>query len=383
MKKNNKSIGILIAGVIVVLAVIITAGILFYNQSKSTTGMDGNNSGAIDLTGYPNTGDIVIQSASYLYTSDGKIDGFLVTAKSKGYKSDLLLDITFDSTGDTVKSVAVKNQKESKGYGDKITDPAFLSQFNGITAPVSISGEDLNSTDNQTSSDDVNSTEPTTDAQTSEPKTTETDTSETNTVSETSGNVLADGTYEAEEPEFDDQGYKDKVTLTIENGKMTEVIWDAYNDKGELKSVLSADGIYEMEGGGLTWQEQALAITDYLVKQQSIDTITMNAEGKTDAVTGVTISVRDFINLVQECLKDAAAKKPEVNTQEESTSEQTSGNETVPESAEEPQSAATPDNTPGLSTKVDVVSGATVSSTAVINSINKAQEFIKEFVLSK
>jgi major membrane immunogen (membrane-anchored lipoprotein) len=380
MKKNNKSIGIIIAAVIVVLAVITTAGILYYNQTKATSSK-GNNSGAIDLTGYPNTGGTVIQSASYLYTSDGKVDGFLVTVKSKGYKGDLLMDITFDSAGNIVKSVVIKDQKESEGYGDKITDAAFLNQFNGITAPVSISGKDMQSTD-QTGTEGTPSTAPTQD-QSLEPETSETDTNEANTVSEPSVNALADGTYEAEEPKFDDQGFKDKVTLTIQNGKMTEVIWDAYNDKGELKSVLSADGIYEMEGSGLTWQEQAMAITDYVVKQQSTDSITMNDEGKTDAVTGVTMSVRDFINLVKKCLEDAAARKPVVNTTEEPTLEQTTDSETTSETTEEPQTVVTPDNTSGLSTKVDAVSGATVSSTAVINGVNKAQEFIKDFVLTK
>ncbi len=365
MKKNNKSKGILITAIIAVLAVITIAAILIYNKNKDNTGMNNNNPSAIDLTGYSNSGDIIIRSASYIYSADGKIEGYLVTVSSKGYSGDILMDVTFDDTGKIVKSVVIKDQKEPEGYGDKITDEAFLNQFNGISAPVSLSGDNTSNTagevqDTKTETADANTS--TTDGETEE-----------NTTS--SGTVWSDGTYETEEAEFDDQGYKDKVTLTIKDGKMTEVIWDAYNAAGQLKSVLSADGAYEMTRGGLTWQEQAVAIADFVVQNQSTDAIITNEEGKTDSVSGVSISVNDFITLVIECLEKASAQESLTETGEEPTTDNSAGTDTS-------DITPTADDS-NKSGQVDAVSGATVSSTAVVSGVNKAYSFIQDFVLTK
>ncbi|MGB8454826.1 MAG: FMN-binding protein [Anaerocolumna sp.] len=374
MKKNNKSIGILITAIVAVLALIIIGVILLYSHIKDTSGMDSNNPGAIDLTGYPNTGDIIIHSASDLFTDDGKIDGYLVRVSSKGYKGKILMDITFDKTGDIVKSVVIKNANESKGYGDKIAEDTFLNQFYGVIAPFSLSGMDAFEPAAQDST--VESQVPVTNdsTQTTDPLTTGGDTA-TATSSGTAPAVWTDGVYEAEEAEFDDQGYKDKVTLTIQDGKMTDVIWDAYNANGELKSVLSADGIYEMPDSNLTWQEQALAITDFLIQNQSADTITMDGEGKTDAITGVTISVKDFITLVKECLAKAVTAQDQPSVGSPSVTPEDSSTDT--------SSAAPTDNIPDTSGKIDAVSGATISSAAVVDGINKAHSFIKDFVLMK
>ncbi len=367
MKKNNKSIGILIAVIVGILAFIFIAVILFYSKNGVSSGIDSNNPGSIDLTGYPNTGDVTIRSASYLYTDDGKVEGYLVTVSSKGYKDNILMDITFDNTGNIVKSVVIKDHKESKDYGAKIAEEAFLSQFNGITAPVVLSGSTSGPGSDEGSATDEQVPD-TSDTTASEEQTSE------NTASATDGTGWTDGTYEAEEAEFDDQGYKDKVAITIQDGKMTELIWDAYNADGQLKSVLSADGAYEMTDRGPTWQEQAVAITDYVIQNQSTDTIIMNAEGKTDTVTGVSISVNDFISLVQECLSKAAAAETPAQTSEEPSSDNT---------AEEPSTSPEDDDNADSGSQIDAVSGATISSAAVVNGINKAQSFIKDFVLSK
>lgn len=378
--KKNKQTSIFVTAVVAVLALIIIGGVIFYNQNKDTSGMNNNNPGAIDLTGYQNTGDITIRSASDIFTEDGKIEGYLVSVSSKGYKGNILMDVTFDNTGDIVKSLVIKDHKESKGYGDKITEDTFLSQFYGIAAPYSLSGIASDpATEDSTEDAQVPNTE-TVDTQTTDSTTSDSATADSNTISnnsEPSTAVWADGTYEAEEAEYDDQGFKDKVTLTIQDGKMTEVIWDAYNSNGELKSVLSADGIYEMPDSSSTWQEQAIAITDFLIQNQSTDAITMDQEGKTDAVTGVTISVKDFISLVKECLAKAVPEEATKDTAEESTIDS-------PATTPTDSSTDTPaDNTSDSTGNIDAISGATISSAAVVDGINKAQSFIKDFVLTK
>lgn len=378
MKKNKKTMSILIIAVAAVLVVVITAGILLLKHNNATSVIDNDSPGAIDLTGYPNTGDVIIRSASYLYSADGEIDGYLVSAASKGYKGMIQMDITFDNTGNIVKSVVINDQKESRGYGDKIGEAAFLNQFNGITAPVALSGEDTGNT----VEDSTEEVPETSDTGTEEPLTADSGTNDDSTVSDASGTVWTDGTYEAEEADFDEQGYKDKVTLTIQNDKMTEVIWDAYNENGELKSVLSADGIYEMTKGGPTWQEQAMAITDFLVQNQSTDALTMDEEGKTDAVSGVSISVKDFVTLVKECLAKAAANEEETGTGSETadTADTPAGTGNSTDTPSVTPSGNTSDDSAGI---IDAVSGATISSAAVVSGINKSQDFIKNFVLTK
>lgn len=384
MKKNNISKGILITAIIAVLAVILTAGILLLNQNNATKVTSNNSPGAIDLTGYPNTGDVIIRSASYLYTEDGKIDGYLVSVASKGYNGMIQMDITFDNTGNIVKSVVIKDHKESEDYGDKITAHAFLDQFAGITAPLVLSGGNTPDTEDSTdiNGEDTSKEEQTSDTQSEELSSGNTD----STDSQSTGTVWADGTYETEEADFDEQGYKDKVSLTIQDGRITEVIWDAYNEAGELKSVLSADGIYEMPGD-LTWQEQAMAITDFLIQNQSAEAITLNAEGKTDAVTGVSISVKDFVTLVKEGLQKAAADSAATGTDNEpgdsqtgNTADTSNAADTVETAPSSPDSENTTENPSGT---IDAVSGATVSSSAVVAAVNKAQAFIQDFVMTK
>lgn len=386
MSKNKKIIGVISAAVIILSAVII-CGFLFLNQTKKTSGMDADNPGAIDLTGYPDSGDVIIKSASYLYTEDGKIEGYLVTVSSKGYSGNILMDITFDSTGNTVKSVTIKDQKESEDYGAKITDPAFLTQFNGISAPVSLAGQATADTP-AASSEEVQTIESETDTQeTMDTGSSDASTAESDTADDASeiSNVWTDGTYETEEAEFDDQGYKDKVTLTIQDGKISEVTWDAYNEKGELKSVLSADGIYVMTDRGPTWQEQSIAIANFLIENQSVDAFSVDKDGKTDSVSSASISINDFISLVKECLAKAAAENVAENTIDattETTETITSdtADDTGSTTSEVTQSDDASSDTPG---QVDAASGATISSAAVVNGINKAQSFIKEFVMNK
>ena len=376
MNKNKKKIGIVIVVIIILLAVII-CGFLIFNQAKKTSGMNAANPGAIDLTGYSNSGKIVIKSASYLYTGDGKIEGYLVTVSSKGYNGNILMDITFDNTGNTVKSINIKDQKESEGYGDKITDETFLSQFIGINAPISIKGQTAVDSEDEQTAENGNDTK-----ETAETETTDTSTSDNTTEK---GNVWADGTYESEEAQFDDQGYKDKVTLTIQNNKITEVTWDAYNDKGELKSVLSADGAYEMTEHGPTWQEQSIAIANFLIENQSVDAFSVNKEGITDSVSGASISINDFISLVKECLTKAAPVAAHEDTSDKTSESLDSNTKDTVDNSESTASlvASTKEETKTVPGQIDIVSGATVSSTAIVNGINQAQSFIKDFVMTK
>lgn len=119
-----------------------------------------------------------------------------------------------------------------------------------------------------------------------------------------------DGTYMAEQADFDaNSGWKDNATVTITDGKISAVVFNGtYKDdtKGDKLSEVAA-GNYDMSVAGATspWDVQAKAIADYIVETQDTTSITFDAEGKSDAISGATISYGHFFDLVNEALAQA------------------------------------------------------------------------------
>ncbi len=123
--------------------------------------------------------------------------------------------------------------------------------------------------------------------------------------SSTKQSALVDGTYTSESPQ-PYNGYIGIVTMKVANGNIVSLVYDAANELGELKSHLSSVGEYVMVEGNPTWQEQAQLLAEYVIENQSLNALVMNDEGKTDAVTGVSINIAEFVNLTQNCLEQAA-----------------------------------------------------------------------------
>ena len=174
------------------------------------------------------------------------------------------------------------------------------------------------------------------------------------------GAELTDGTYTASTDSYDDSGFMDEVSLTVKDGKITEVTWDAVTEDGSKKSVMSENGEYVMTEDGPTWKEQAEALAKALIENQSLSFLTTDAEGKTDAVTGVSISVNSFIDLATKCLEEASGIE-------------------APAAAEAPQeeSAEEASESNAEGTQIDAVAGATMSSTAAVTGINEAYNFLQ------
>ena len=179
---------------------------------------------------------------------------------------------------------------------------------------------------------------------------------------EASEMTLADGTYQAAASEASN-GYTDQVTITVADGKITEVNWEAVAEDGSLKSVMSENGEYVMTEDGPTWAEQSKALAEALIENQSLSFLNPDAEGKTDAVSGVSISVNGFISLAQQCIDQAAGIESTADTETEA--------------AEATTEAAGGDTAAQNGTQVDGVSGATRSSTAAVTAINEAYSFLQ------
>ena len=201
-------------------------------------------------------------------------NGYMVTAKVKGYGGDIVMNVSFDAEKKKVTKVEVTEQKETEGLGAKVADAEFLSQFEGVEAPVFLPGMSLEKEEKVSDEELLRE--------------------------------LKDGTYEAKADAPDNNGFTDVVTVTVKDGKIAEVNWEAVGADGSTKSVLSENGEYVMTEDGLTWKEQAEALAKAVVENQSLSFLNLDEQGKTDAVSGVSISIGGFTALAEKCLKEAA-----------------------------------------------------------------------------
>lgn len=119
--------------------------------------------------------------------------------------------------------------------------------------------------------------------------------------------VLTDGTYvaEADEPS---NGFLDVVTLVVEDGKITSIEYDAINEDGQGKNYLSSIGEYTMTDSNPNWKEQSNLLAKHVIENQSTERLTIDDEGKTDAVSGVSIDISTFVNLTNDALQKSAEK---------------------------------------------------------------------------
>ncbi len=261
-------------------------------------------------------------------------NGYEVTARTKGYGGDIVLKVAYDTDGQTIQSVEVLEQNETESLGAKIAEPEFLDQFAGVSAPVYLPGMSTSASDEASEAPDTSADlEVLKDA------------------------ALSDGTYEAKAAAPDSNGFTEELTLTVEDGKITSVNWDAVGEDGSKKSILSENGEYVMTEDGPTWKEQSEALAQALIENQSLDFLTTDESGKTDAVAGVSISVSSFIDLAQQCLDQAA------------------GIETTKEATEAPADEEGGSAQEG--TQIDAVSGATISSTAAVTAVNTTYDFLQ------
>lgn len=117
-----------------------------------------------------------------------------------------------------------------------------------------------------------------------------------------------DGAYSAEEPEFSEKsGWKNTVDLTVVNGYIVAANWNAvHKDGGDDKKTRSQNGEYVMTEDGTPWHEQAAEMEAYLLESQDPTAIEYSDdEGHTDAVSGVSITVKEFFELANEALSEA------------------------------------------------------------------------------
>lgn len=117
-----------------------------------------------------------------------------------------------------------------------------------------------------------------------------------------------DGEYRVEAEDFDDKGWKEYVELTIADGKISDVTYNAENEAGELKT---DDEEYKenMEKARNTYPEKYMKeLTEDLVDKQEPSDV--------EVVSGATHSSNNFKALATETLKYAEDGETGTHTME-------------------------------------------------------------------
>lgn len=120
---------------------------------------------------------------------------------------------------------------------------------------------------------------------------------------------LKDGTYTATQDDYDQEtGWKDSATVTVKNGEVTAVDWNGTKEGvAENKKEYSKSGQYGMKekgGAQAEWHEEAALAEKYFVDHKGKINLDYK-DGKTDAISGVTIKVESFFKLAEKALEDA------------------------------------------------------------------------------
>lgn len=111
-----------------------------------------------------------------------------------------------------------------------------------------------------------------------------------------------DGTYSYLSDTADDKGFRDKIDVTVENHKITALMWDGLNADGVGKRALSKEGKYTMSENGPKWYEQADTLAQYIVENQSTNGMSDESGYAGDAVASVSIYIGGFEEALKKCL---------------------------------------------------------------------------------
>ncbi|MHC1693162.1 MAG: hypothetical protein AB9828_09065 [Sphaerochaetaceae bacterium] len=116
-----------------------------------------------------------------------------------------------------------------------------------------------------------------------------------------------DGVYFAMDDAFASSGWKETVTITVKNGKITAADWNGVNVNGGVdKKTYDKAGKYNMVKFGKAqaeWYQQAIKAEAYLIQTQDPLAISYKDDaGHTDDIAGVSVHVNTFFQLAAKAL---------------------------------------------------------------------------------
>jgi major membrane immunogen (membrane-anchored lipoprotein) len=116
------------------------------------------------------------------------------------------------------------------------------------------------------------------------------------------------GWFYSEIDAADGSGDKTTTLITVVNGTIVDVLWNGTTKADGIevsKIILSASNRYPMNAPQGAWHVQTFRASEALVKAQDPAKITMKADTTPDAVTGVSISVKDYLEAARRALQGA------------------------------------------------------------------------------
>jgi major membrane immunogen (membrane-anchored lipoprotein) len=119
-----------------------------------------------------------------------------------------------------------------------------------------------------------------------------------------------DGWYYAADPATDDYHTKNSVLLTVVNGTIVDVLWNGILQGmppsiNPSKMITSRANGYPMTGAKSAWHVQSAAASAELLKIQNPDSIKLKANGTPDAISGVSIQIKPFVETAKTALRAA------------------------------------------------------------------------------
>lgn len=124
------------------------------------------------------------------------------------------------------------------------------------------------------------------------------------------GAYTKDGWYYAEAPVADEYHTKNSILLTIVNGSIVDILWNGIlqgmpSSINPSKMITSRANGYPMPGARAAWHLQAGAVAGALLQAQDPDKISVKADGTPDAISGVSIQVKDYLETAKRALQTA------------------------------------------------------------------------------
>jgi major membrane immunogen (membrane-anchored lipoprotein) len=122
--------------------------------------------------------------------------------------------------------------------------------------------------------------------------------------------VYKDGWYYAEAAGADDYHTKNSTIITIVNGTIVDVLWNGIlqgmpASVNPSKMITSRSNGYPMKGAKKMWHEQSDLFSAALIKAQDPQKVRVKANGTVDGVSGVSIQVKGYLDVVNQALARA------------------------------------------------------------------------------
>ena len=266
MKKKKKDNGFMAVLCLAVATVAVgVASIAVSGMDKSEGNGSGNAGTALSIDGASTKIKEARQNEDGTYT---------VTITEDGYVGEMIIEATYSADGQTLVSYDVTSSTETENIGTRVDEEAYKAVLAGVKLPVTAKGLDISGILGIEKEE-----------------------------SPEAGNAaLRDGEHRVEGTP-DENGNYGFVTVTVADGKITNVVWDEMYG-GASKAELAATGQYVMVEGNPTWKDQSEALGAYVVENQTTDGI-LNEKGYTDAVSGVSIYVGGFVDLTNQAMVQA------------------------------------------------------------------------------